>query len=298
MNIQKIYNDFLLCLKGTSEYIEQSKYHNLSQYDILGIFFYRIYHYNYNDINKKNIKECKELTYSEIKSRYYDLNFSHLHNFPLNLTIGLCLSNLYTRNVAYNYYLHIEVVKFMYSIIPKYKTYTDIDIQHLNYPDNEYAKLVKLYIKNISETAMLDSNEYDNIMYDNSNPNYNPKRNSTCYTWWLYCYYPLIDNGLNLLLKLVKFIYINGLQSPLLYGIYQMNSNDIEKFIKPLLTTCFTKYNRSYITRQCFYMDSGAYSEIKDILIKLYKDGYYDCIKSLDDIFIGQGYKSIKYYLR
>ena len=92
------------------------------------------------------------------------------------------------------------------------------------------------------------------------------------------------------LLKLLKFIYIDGLQSPLLYGIYQMNSNDIANFIKPFLLTCFTKYQRNYTARQCFYMNSGAYSEIKDILIKLHNDGYDDSILSLNNLFDKQVY--------
>src|SRR5690242_7178570 len=54
--------------------------------------------------------------YGDDEDKYYDLEFNIIRNFPKDVLKDIIEINFNTRNICYKYYLHIEIVKFIYFI--------------------------------------------------------------------------------------------------------------------------------------------------------------------------------------
>ena len=201
--------------------------------------------------------------------KYMDLNFMHIHHYPSELLLKLIQMSFETREHPGSY-VNIEIVKYIYSIWDKSDN------------SDELSKWINTIKNHLIETANMNSDEYYDILENPKNPRYNQSKHYIYYTWWLYVYYPLIQDGEELILKLIDFAYLDDAQDMLMYGIYQMKPSRLNIFMKKFLIKLWDQYNELHNmgTRKlnpCFNIWSngtGAWSQIIDILKKLYRAGY------------------------
>lgn len=218
------------------------------------------------------------------EDKFHDLNFNIIRIFPKELVLEWISQDFDGRNICYHSCLHIEVVKYIYYI---WNDYVELSEEDLSYPDKELCHEIHRIKNHLIETANMDPKEYYDILENKSNPRYNQKKNYIYYTWWLYVYYPLLDNFEELILKLINFVYLSDAQDMLLYGIYQIEPQKLSIFIKKFMLTLWqqdedrcNQHAARYFTiycRPCFCLwDSatGAWTEMIRILKKLYDNGY------------------------
>ncbi|XWV24997.1 putative ORFan [Tupanvirus deep ocean] len=251
---------------------------------LLQHFLFEIYEYDYSynsnqyfgiEPNTEPNHKNKEVQYFE---KYYDLNFNILRCFPKEYVLELLEKNFEDRSICYNNLVHIELVKYTYHI---WNNYVGKECSDFTYPENEFCKLINKINDHLFEVANMDEKEYYDILRNDENPRFDRKKNYIYYTWWLYAYFPLMDNAENLILKLVDFVYLNDAQDMLLYGIYQMQPSRLAPFMKDLMLKLFQQEvdhaTGKRVCGECFYMwcgGTGAWSQIIRILGKLYNNGF------------------------
>ena len=229
----------------------------------------------FDEFYKMNLFFEKFYDDDETFEKEYDLSYCMIKDFPDDIINSLIEANLNTRSICYKHHLHIELVKYIYRI------WNDQD----NYSFNILTKLKNHLI----ETATMDKEEYYDILKNPNNKLYYPNRNYIYYSWWLYCFYPLLENGEELILKLIDFVYLEDAQDMLMYGIYQMDCNKLYSFFKKFVLALH-KQKQSMEQKPCFYLfetGTGAFGQFDRIKNKLHENGY----NILDDPDLQEIYK-------
>ena len=200
------------------------------------------------------------------QTKYYDLEFRIMHDFPEEFLLKLVQLNFEGRNICYKTLVHIEIVKLLYHVWGK---------------DSIYSETINKIEEHLIETVNMDPEEYYDILYNKSNPRYDRDRNYVYYSWWLYCYLPLMENSDELILKLVDLVYLEDAQDMLLYGIYQMNVTKLSQLVKKFMLAVDEQYEKRRLTKHtkpiCFELfcgGTGAWGQMERILKKLYINGY------------------------
>lgn len=231
----------------------------------LSLKYYPDERLNQKDIDEFNDDDFNEFTKSneEGDKRYHDLNYHFLENFSMDTIFHLAESNFEKREICYAYLTHIELVKFFYHV------------WNSSHIESRFRDLIQKMTNHLIETANLSTEEYNSIMSDSNHPNYNFRKHYIYYTWWLYVFYPLIEDGPNLIMKLIKFAYLDDAQDMLLYGIYQMPIIQLVPFFKPFLIEIWNQEKTKQ--RPCFSLwctGTGSRSQIFRIVKKLVTNGY------------------------
>ena len=177
--------------------------------------------------------------------KYYDLNFNIFKEFPnefvnqlINETIWVYLVPILVR---------IELTKY---IINKW---SELDI-------------VQKIKDHLLETVTLT---YDEIQSKRSKleEKYNTHY-SLYYTDWLYCFYYLLPNYEELIIKLMNILNLDDGSEFLFWGIYQLEPERLNKFFKRFLLECHKVHLDPY------HESTGSIHDTKYILKKLKNHGY------------------------
>ena len=206
----------------------------------------------YNEINNLNI--------SIGTKNYFCIILDY---FPKDFVIEII--NRFINERIYNYLVYEEVKKYLYS--------------HWN--DNIVKEQVDK-IKNILiETSNFTKDEYYDILHNYNNPKYNHEKHYKYYVCWLYCFYPLLDNYEDLILKLVNLVYLDDGQDELLDGLLKMPSKKLVNFYNHfLLNVCKSK--NAINQDKCFNIWSiatGAYQQNIEIIKKLKFEENYNILE-------------------
>lgn len=255
-------------------------------------------YYNYDNSEYARLElflDHKYDSYSTTESdqhlSIYDLDFSFIKYFPIDIIIDILYEHIRGRSFNNSYYLiHTEAIKYIYGIWNKYINLGKFKKYHeLEYPDNELYNIVQSINNHLIITANMNPIKYDAILKNDR------KKYYLYYTHYLYAYYPLLENGDELILKLIDFVYLNDAQDDLMYGIYQMEPNKLYHFmIKFMLRlnkqeTDYDSGNRnSRICFDLFCFGTGSFIQFVRILRKLYKyDPGFDLLKvpELENIY-------------
>lgn len=223
--------------------------------------------------------------------KYNNLNFIFIQNFPRELIAKWMKINLKTRDICYQHYLHIEIVKYTYLI---WHTYLYQNPDNFDGSSKLLCKIINKIYNHLVEIPNMDPIMYYDILENKMNPKYNRDRNYIYYSWWLYVYYPLIDNCEELILKLISFAYLDDAEDMLLYGIYHMPTSKLAKFIKKFILVIWNqdkKYNELHridinstllekwrCGRPCLSMRILSFE-----IIKIFKKLMYDGFNLLSD---------------
>ena len=235
----------------TNKYLEYLEFKNTYTFDSDSDFV------NFEDIDDnyildKYLEKYYDISSDDYSQKYYDLSYNILRGFPTDVLKNIMELNFETRKVCYKTLLHIEIVKYIYHIWDN--------------KEHELHFIVNKIKNHLIETANMDPVEY----YDKNNPKYNRDKHYIYYTWWLYCFYPLLEDGDDLIIKLVNFVYLEDAQDMLMYGIYQMESKKLYNFFKKLLIAL---HNRTLTdAKGCFDMfesGTGALGQFTMIIDKL-----------------------------
>lgn len=226
-----------------------------------------------NDDSDENEEETHEqsLAIETCHIREHDMNFHYLDTYPNHIVLLLLEKNFNERGICYESFLHIELVKWLYR----------------HWKDAIAAPIVDKIKAHLVEVANMTSQEYNDILYNSENPRYDRKKHYMYYTWWLYVYYPLLDNWENLVMKLISLAYLEDAQDMLLYGLYFVDPERLAPFMKHFILTLHTQRQQSITStrdRACFDIyqsGTGASGQISQILKKL-KDVGYDLFNDHD----------------
>ena len=204
---------------------------------------------NLNDNSSTSFNNSELI--SDIDKKYYDINYNFLTKFPTDYVLQFLDIYFNTRHICHIEYVNIEIVKFIYH----------------NWNQPFIADFINELKKHLIELVNMTRDEYYDILRNSNNKKYNREKHYIYYTWWLYAFYPLIENAQELILKLIDLVYLDDAQDMLLYGIYQINNiNELYLLIKNILFKLNTQ------DKPCFYMfesGTGALFQFKMILNKL-----------------------------
>jgi hypothetical protein len=219
------------------------------------------------DLDKYILNKYLESKYDQDNdqddNRYYDLQFNILRDFPTSFIREIMEVNFNSRRVCYKDFLHIELVKYTYHI--------------WNDRSHELYDIVDRISSHLVEVANMSSEQYYDILHNKDNQKYDSGKHYMYYTWWLYAYYPLLEDGEELILKLIKFAYLEDAQDMLMYGIYQMEHCRLFNFTKKFMVALD---EASKVGRGCFDLftsGTGATGQFKRIIDKL-KERDYDIL--------------------
>jgi len=198
-------------------------------------------------------------------SEDYDLDHIHIIDFPKEMILELLMDNFNDRKICYIYILHIELVKFTYKLFaneitdPYYDSYKNILIDHLK------------------EVCTMPYKLYDDILTNSLNPRYNRDKHYVYYTWWLYCYLPVIFHDEDLeekLLHLIDVVYLDDAQDMLMYGLVMMQDlKQLYNLTKKIILALEDQQLKRTDRRTCFYIfggGTGAFSQLERIVSKLH----------------------------
>lgn len=183
--------------------------------------------------------------------------------FPLEFVKRII--QLFIDNRIYNELLYNEVKKFVYS--------------HWN--DEICQDLIKQITDILTETANFSRETYRDIFWC-KHPTY--KSHCKYYVFWLYCFYPMLDNYEDLILKLVNLVFLDDAQDQLLYGIYDIESKKLLPFYKKFLLTVWKSKN-CINDSECFdwrSIGTGALFQNAKICNKLKKELNWDIFTDPD----------------
>lgn len=241
-------------LENDQDYLEAFKFFKIKERK-LGQF-------NDNYILNKYFESKYEDDDEQENRRYYNLEFNVIREFPIEMIKKLLELNFNTRDICYMRYLHIELVKYIFYI--------------WNDTSHELHYMIDKIKDHLIEVAGMNEDDYYDILNNGSNPRYNPDKNYMYYTWWLYPYFPLLEDGENLILKLTSFAYLDDAQDMLMYGIYQMDPHRLYGFFKKFMQELHTA-----VSFKLFESGTGSLGQFRLIAKKLYESGY-DIINDKD----------------
>lgn len=177
-----------------------------------------------------------------IEDRYFDLGFTIIHDFPSQIILPLVSNYVHQPDITVHYYTNIEVIKYIYS----------------NWRNKSFdvIKKIKSHLHSITTAEHI--------------------------SWWLCCFLPLLHNGKDLILTLIRRFHLFDTQHLLLYGIYHIDVPSLGVFFKDFLIE-LNKQNQEYYNGirtmpSSFDIRESIY-EIGMILNKLWINN----IKLLDD---------------
>lgn len=225
------------------------------------------------------------------KNKYNDMEFNVIRDFHYGILLDLITRNFRTRDICYKGILHREVYKYICHI---WKKYDKIDIKDIPYPESQLKECIDTIKQHLIETSNLTQEEYDDILCNPKNKKYDSRRNYRYYSWWLYGYLPLFENGEKLIMKIIEITNIDDAQDVLLDSIYDMEPCRLNKFIKPFLLKLHEQ-RKTKRNGPCFEMwcnGTGAGGQMVNIFKKLYNAGYNLFMdKELDCIFYDEKHK-------
>ena len=195
------------------------------------------------------------------KEIYFDRSINFIEHFPLNIILKL-IERYYT---FYNIGTcsQIEIVKYLFAI----------------WHNENCPEQVKYWIQKITNhlttVANMDKHQYDEMVHNSYYDKTMFKFTGILYyTWWLYVFYPLLENCTELILKLMKIAYICDAQDMLMYGIYQMSPNKLKSFMKDFIVVVNNSYNEQHRGFNLLESCTGSFQQLKRIISKLSKNGY------------------------
>lgn len=258
------YDEFVNFKKEYTGTIFINQQTNLGKYcDLHGVKYLvldkkkkkKIYGKNY--LIEKYLTKKYERNYKE---KYYNLEYNIIRHFPKNKLLKWLETDFESRKICYIPLLHIELVKFVFSI--------------WHTKDTEFGLYVEKIKTHLIDMVNMSREECYDILKNEKNPKFNPERNTIHYTFWLNPYFVLFDNGEELIMKLIDLVNLDGAQEDLLYGIYQMSVERLAPFIKKILIRLWQQDEGMIknVSEPCF--SYFAVHEISMILRKLYKNGY------------------------
>lgn len=209
--------------------------------------------------------------------KYYDVHFIAIHQFPIELILELLNYHMHGNEYYTHTLLHIEIIKYVYSIWNKYDNISYFD-KPLTYPHNElyeYCYTIKqtlLYFTKCTKeqyiTKLKQPSECVKSMYG---------------PFWLYGYFPLLDcdDGI---LHFLSIAFLDDGQDTFMYGIYQMEPTRLSYFMMQMveLLTKHSELDKQYprmnctVRYKCFDLDdggTGALGQFEKILEKLEMNG-------------------------
>jgi hypothetical protein len=262
-----IHKDYLPDIKYTIQSYKKNPKHK--EYDILNDFFSQFY-INPNPDPPTYDDPIYYKRYHYDNSKDYDIEHIHITDFPKELVLELLMDNFNERSICYVYILHMELVKFTYKLFRN------------EIIDPFYDEYKKILTNHLEEICTMPYEIYNDIMMNSNNDRYNRGKHYHYYTWWLYCYIPLVFHGDNLenkLLHLIDIAYLDDGQDMLMYGLFMINDiNQLYNLTKKMILA-LEQQNKIRATtdrRVCFNMFSsgtGAFYQLKDIIDKLNKSG-------------------------
>jgi len=221
---------------------------------------------HHTDIDK-DIKELKSQTGFCYLSEYiYDLHESNKENiilfeyFPFNIVKYII--ELFISNRIMNDYVYTEVKKYIY--------------KHWN--DDNISDIVAEIKNTLVEVTTFTKEEYKDIICNENNPKYNRQKHYIYYIHWLYCFYPLLDNYEDLIIKLINIVFLDDAQDELMDGIFRIESTKLLPFYKKFVLSVKNSSN-ALNEMPCFNLycsGTGAYQQHRKILNKLKKDLNYN----------------------
>ena len=121
--------------------------------------------------------------------------------------------------------------------------------------DNETYKVEMTDLKNhLIETSKFTKDELQDILKNKTNPRYNPDRNYIYYSWWLYYYLPLFENGEEMILNILQNSYLDDAEDYLMDGIQELFTKErLEKFL-PKFLNCLEYKSFMAPNKPCFYI--------------------------------------------
>lgn len=180
--------------------------------------------------------------------------------FPIDFVKEII--NRFINGRIYNCIVYEEVKKFLY------KHWNDEIIVP------EVEKITKILI----EVANFTRDDYCDIMRNPKNPRFNAEKHYVYYVFWLYCFYPMLDNYEELIIKLINLVYLDDAQDELLNGLLHISSEKLVNFYNKFLINVSESRN-AINNSHCFDLWStgtGAYFQNIEIIKKLKSELKYD----------------------
>lgn len=172
---------------------------------------------HYNPFGDR-IKEIKRIRQEKINEQNYTNgleNYSIIifEYFPIDLVKRII--QLFIENCIYNNFIYMEIKKFLF----KY------------WKDQKVSNIVNQITDILVKTANLSKDEYLNILSETDLKSGN-KKYSKYYLFWLYFFYPLIDEYEELIMKLINLVYLDDAQDELMNGLLRIESDKLLPFYK------------------------------------------------------------------
>ena len=161
------------------------------------------------------------------------LSINPLEGFPIPLIDKVLHVHFNIRTYCFSA-IHYAIVKYIFNFWTKLnaKNFTQEELEQ----NQKIISWIEVIKNHLIEVANMNKEEYEDIMWNSRNPRYNRGKHYMYYTWWLYGYFPLIENGDELILKLLQIVFIDDAQDMLLWGILQINdSTRIFNLLKQIL---------------------------------------------------------------
>lgn len=256
---ESLYLQYLVLLKNNNKDLQSdisticNKDENLLTKFIKN--FYLIQDIDYGEEVYCQTEETKEkeiINQSNYENGIENFSIVLFDCFPVELVEQII--QLFIDNRIYNHYVYPEVKKYLY----------------LHWKDNKVPNQVKQITNILIETANFTKEEYADIITNFENPRYNKNKHYVYYVFWLYCFYPLVENYEELLLKLVNLVHLEDAQDELMDGLFRIESKKLLPFYKKFLIAVWKSNN--YRNDQCFDLFSygtGAIQENAQIMKKL-----------------------------
>lgn len=200
------------------------------------------------------------------EEKYYNLKYQVMGDFPVGIIDGLLDDYYNDQKICYTKWIQIELVKYIYGIWK--------EKEHKLYPWVERIR------GHLVETANLSQEELRDIMYNPKNPKYHKRNHHRYYTWWLYVFYPLLEDAETLMLKLIKIASLEDAQDMFLDGIYLMEPDRLYAFMKKLLPALYEKnymdmcFDPLCSSTRALYQLKRITGKLNDAGLKLFEEPY------------------------
>ena len=220
------------------------------------------------NVSGKEMDILNSFLESEYKDDYvkkkYDLQYNLIRDFPVSYIVWLIHAFEIKNYPIFHYLLpYFELIKYIYHVWDDYASIAYADHTRV-YPHNElyeYIYTIKDFLRRIANM--------DRETYFRTNMNYSTKSK-----WVWYAYFPLLKDGKELILKYISFSILHDSQNFLMYGIYQIETEQLYPFFKEFISIIIEQEKHDLPCLELLCGASGTYSDVFNVIKKLHNAGY------------------------
>jgi hypothetical protein len=275
------YTEYLEFVKKPPFQVGEKNEYNITytESDLIVCYVDKVYTFDWENRNNSDTYHDQQICWDWDQSVVDNPNLIVIDQFPKEQIAKLIVEFVNERNRkgAYicDFYYKLDLIKYLYSHWYDYQNTNNVYEQIIN----EQINLIK---KQLIEVGMMRYEDYWDMIENPKNPRYNREKHYTYYLDWLYCFYPLLENGEELILQLVQKVYLDDSQDNLLLGILKMEVNKLAVFYKKFLLAIW-KANIN-TQRSCFNLfnsSTGALAENVKIIYRVGRELGYDYFEEL-----------------